>query len=103
MQPILVVGLPAKVGQPRYPMLIVVPLTTDRSAKWSEASPILYPKIPAGSGGIQKDSLALLDQIRAVDVSRVVGKAGSFSDAEMMPIINGLKHLINGHHHKQSL
>jgi mRNA interferase MazF len=79
-------------------MLIIVPLTTDRTAKWSEGSPLLYPKISAGTGGVQSDSLALLDQIRAVDVSRVVGKAGELSESEMKAIHNGLKQLVVGHH-----
>lgn len=99
IRPVVVVGIPSRIGKPRYPMLIIVPLTTDRGAKWSEGSPILYPKISAGSGGIQNDSLALLDQMRAVDVSRVVAKAGELSDLEMKPLINGLKNLF-GHHHK---
>ena len=98
VRPVVVVGIPAKIGKPRYPMLIIVPLTTDRNAKWSEGSPLLYPKIPAGSGGIQNDSLVLLDQIRAVDVSRVVGKAGELADSEMKTIFTGLKHLVAGHH-----
>ena len=102
IRPVVVVGVPAKLGKPRYPMLIIVPLTTDRAAKWSEASPMLYPKIPAGTGGIQNNSLALLDQIRAVDVSRVVGKAGELSESEMKPIYNGLKQLVTGHHSKAS-
>ncbi len=100
VRPVVVVGLPAKIGKPRYPMLIVVPLTTDRTAKWSECSPVLYPKISAGTGGIQKDSLALLDQIRAVDVSRVVGKAGELSETEMKSLLNGIKNLF-GHHHRE--
>jgi mRNA interferase MazF len=98
VRPVVVIGVPAKIGKPRYPMLIIVPLTTDRNATWSERSPLLYPRIPAGSGGIQSDSLALLDQIRAVDVSRVVAKAGELADSEMKAIYNGLKHLIAGHH-----
>lgn len=98
VRPVVVVGVPSKIGTPRYPMLIIVPLTTDRGAKWSEASPNLYPKVPAGAGGIQNDSLALLDQIRSVDVSRVVGKAGKLSDSEMKPIFNGLKQLVSSQH-----
>jgi mRNA interferase MazF len=98
VRPVVVVGVPAKIGKPRYPMLIIVPLTTDKNARWSEGSPFLYPKIPAGSGGFQNDSLVLLDQIRAVDVSRVVGKAGELADSEMKGIYNGLKHLVAGHH-----
>jgi len=95
VRPVVVIGVPAKIGKPRYPMLIIVPLTTDRNAKWSEGSPLLYPRIPAGSGGIQNDSLALLDQIRAVDVSRVVAKAGELSDVALKPILNGLKHMLS--------
>lgn len=94
VRPVVVVGVPAKIGKPRYPMLIIVPLTTDRNAKWSEGSPLLYPKIHAGSGGIQNDSIALLDQVRSIDVSRVVAKGGELSDSEMKPLITGLKHLL---------
>ena len=94
VRPVVVVGVPAKLAKPRYPMLIIVPLTTDRNAKWSKVSPQLYPTIPAGTGGIQNDSLALLDQIRAIDVSRVVAKAGELSDSEIRPLQIALKQLL---------
>jgi len=99
-RPVLVVGLPEHIGTPRYPMLIVVPLTTDRHSRWSAASPALYPRLSAGTGGIPSNSIALLDQVRAIDVSRVVGTSGEVPESTMKSILASLKHIFDTHPHR---
>ncbi len=97
LRPVIVVGLPSLAGQARYPVIVVVPLTTDRGQKWVHASPTLYPKIPSGVGGLPKDSIVLLDQIQIIDANRVVLKLGELKKAEMGPIAKGLKKILNFH------
>ena len=67
-RPAIVVGVPK--GAVRYPVVFVVPLTT-QSGTWAENNPGLYPRIPHGAAGLTQDSIALIDQLRAVDVRRV--------------------------------
>ncbi|AIS52626.1 growth inhibitor [Thermoanaerobacter kivui] len=62
----------------RYPVTIVIPLTT-QSGEWAHNTK-LYRKIPAGEGGLPQDSIALIDQVRAMDVRRIkayIGKVRS--------------------------
>lgn len=88
-RPAVVVGLPERVEEPRFPMLVVVPLTT-QIGPWADASPRLYPRLAAGSPGLSHDSVALLDNVRAVDVRRVRRWAGSLSEDDFAPIRTGL-------------
>lgn len=91
LRPVVVVGVPSLAGKPRFPLLIVVPLTTFKQQKWALASPTLYPTLTAGVGEIPKDSTVLLDQVQAIDATRVVIKIGELSDSEFKPILNSLK------------
>jgi mRNA interferase MazF len=65
-RPAIVIGLPAQVQSPRYPVLLVVPITSDRGEFWVEKAPKLYPRLKAGAGNLPKDSIALLDQVRSL-------------------------------------
>lgn len=76
-RPAIVVGWPARLGFPRYPMLIIAPLTTARGQGWASQSPDLYPMLQAGDGGLPVHSLVLMDQLRAVDAGRVVRRLGA--------------------------
>ena len=61
------------------PVTIVVAITS-----YTEGS--LYPTevfIEPGEGGLGRDSVILLNQIRTVDKERLVRKLGSISDAKM--------------------
>lgn len=69
-RPAIVVGLPQKLGTPRFPMLLVVPLTT-QIGHWATQNPKLYPIIQAGTAGLARESVALIDQLRGIDHSRV--------------------------------
>jgi mRNA interferase MazF len=44
-----------------------VPITTDRGQRWANVSPDLYPRLPAGIGGLRKPSIVLLDQVQVLD------------------------------------
>lgn len=86
-RPAVVLAIP--VPPVRFPVLFVVPLTT-RVGSWQAGNPKLYPKIPAGSGNLPRESVALLDQARALDRGRVVGYLGTLSDQTFSPILDGL-------------
>lgn len=92
LRPAVVVGVPEAAGTPRFPVSIVVPLTT-RGGSWAERSPELYPKLRAGSGGLQRDSVALLDQVRSLDVSRVRGYLGRLESEDLDPIQGGIQRI----------
>ncbi len=52
MRPAVVVGLPERLGEPRFGGLIVAPMTTDRGQEWAERSPGLYPRFPEGTASL---------------------------------------------------
>lgn len=89
-RPVVVVAVPK--GPMRYPLIIVVPLTT-RDGEWANQNLNLYYRIPAGNGGLPKDSIALLDQIRAVDVERIESFIGSLRGDILDSIIRNLIHI----------
>jgi mRNA interferase MazF len=57
--------------KPRFPVLLAVPMTTDRGQPWVKASPDLYIRLAQGTGGLPSDSILLLDQARSLDATRV--------------------------------
>ncbi len=89
-RPVVLVAVPR--GPLRYPVAIVVPLTTQQGP-WSQQNPEIYPVISRGAGGLPQDSVALLDQVRSLDASRVEGFLGRLSQAEFAPLGAGLRHL----------
>lgn len=90
--PSVVVGLPDRAGQPRFPAVLVIPLTTQEGT-WSRKAPLLYPRLRAGAGGLPRPSIALLDQVRSIDARRVSGYLGSLTREEFQPIHAGLKEI----------
>lgn len=91
-RPAVIVGVPS--GDVRYPIVVVVPLTT-QFGDWIKKNPELYPIIQAGTAGLPQKSVALCDQIRAVDIQRVIGYLGSLSFKEYLPIIDGVKRVLD--------
>jgi len=77
------VGVPK--GAVRYPVVFVIPLTTP-IGPWARKNPSLYPLIPPGTTGITRDSIALIDQLRAVDVQRVQSYFGCLEKEIVNPI-----------------
>jgi mRNA interferase MazF len=95
-RPAIVVGLPTTLGVPRFEVVIVVPITTDRGQRWANVSPDLYPRLPAGIGGLRKPSIVLLDQVQILDVTRIYKYRGRLTPEQCEPILNCL-HRIIGH------
>ncbi len=57
------------------PVVLVVPCTTDRSQR-------IYPsqiRLRAGEGGLRQDSIAMGEQVRAIDKRRLVEYWGNLS------------------------
>ena len=89
--PAVVVGFPSRVGQIRFQLLAIVPMTSDRRAPWAVANPAAYPLYPAGTARLRNDTLALIDQVRAVDMQRIRSRIGTLTPAEFAPIEAGLR------------
>ena len=94
-RPAIVVAIPDLLDIPRFPLIVVIPLTTDRGQKWAIASSNLYPRLSAGVAGLRFPSIALLDQVRALGISRVTACRGSLSLEEYQPILSGLQRMFN--------
>ena len=90
-RPAIVVGLPNYLGSLRFPVIIVVPMTTYRNQSWVDNSPKLYPVFPVGIAGLKSPSIALLDQIRAIDAKRIIHYRGSLTVEQYQIIEDGLK------------
>jgi mRNA-degrading endonuclease toxin of MazEF toxin-antitoxin module len=52
---------------------------------------VIHIAVNKGEGGLTKDSIVSCDQVKAVDVARLVQKRGSLSAPTMQKIDNGLK------------
>ena len=89
IRPAIVVGLPHKVGRPRYPILLLIPMTT-QIGRWAKENPFLYPRLEDGTGGLTKPSVVLLDQLRGIDQSRIGRYIGTLSNKEFAPIRKAL-------------
>lgn len=89
-RPAVIVGVAT--GPTRFPVVVVVPLTT-QAREWTDHNPTLYPQLDAGSGGLIRPSVALLDQVRAVDAGRLATCLGTLSRAAYAPIHRGLSML----------
>ena len=90
-RPAVVVGLPELLGRPRFDMVLVVPLTTDRHGAWSRSA--LYPRLAAGTAGLKANSVVMLDQTRALDTGRMARYLGQLSGEQFEPIKQGLAHM----------
>ncbi len=98
-RPAVVVGVPNALGAPRFPTLLLAPLTSDRSEarRWADRSPALYPRLAKGMANLRSDSICLLDQVRALGVERVAGYLGSLSGEEYRLIREGLGRMMRIH------
>src|SRR4051794_17869698 len=65
-RPAVVVGIPERLGVPRFEVLVVVPMTMDRGQEWSERSSALYPRLERGTANLRSPSICLLDQVRSI-------------------------------------
>lgn len=94
-RPVIIVGIPETLGTPRYPMVFVIPLTTNRNQQWAIDCPDLYPVLSAGEGALPTRSIALLDQVRSLDKTRVIRYMGTLTPAQYQPIRDGLSKIMD--------
>lgn len=94
-RPAVVVGVPERLDEPRFEVVIVVPMTTDRGQEWSERSPALYPRLEEGTAKLRSPSICLLDQIRAIGAERVRGYRGTLDAKQYRPIHDGLRRMMS--------
>ncbi len=94
-RPAVVVGIPERLGVPRFEVLVVVPMTTDRGQQWSERSPALYPRFEKGTVNLRSPSICLLDQVRAIGAERVRGYRGTLDTEQYRPIHDGLRRMMS--------
>ncbi|NET89271.1 MAG: type II toxin-antitoxin system PemK/MazF family toxin [Kamptonema sp. SIO1D9] len=94
-RPAIVVGVSDRVATPRFDLIVVVPLTSDRGQTWAQSSPELYPRLVAGVAGLPRNSLVLLDQIRAIDLNRVVRYLGTLTSEQYSLIRDPLQIMLD--------
>lgn len=90
----MIVGMPERVGVPRFPLLIVVPMTTDRDQGWAKQAPTLYPRFERGTANLRAPSICLLDQVRVLGSERVHGYRGTLGKEEYRLIREGLRRML---------
>lgn len=88
-RPAVVVGIPERVGTQRFPMWLVVPMTSQKGS-WVQRTPDLYPSYTAGTAGLTLASVALTDHVRSVDLGRIVKPLGSLTVKQFEPIKRAL-------------
>jgi mRNA interferase MazF len=93
-RPAIVVGIPSRLGKLRFPLVFVVPITTDREQEWADINPNLYVRFSAGVANLKSPSIALLDQVRAIDVSRIVAYRGSLTPQQYEAIAESLQKIM---------
>lgn len=72
------------------PTILVAPLTSKLRGNLLPT----HVRINAGQGGVEKDSLVLLEQIRAIDKRRLMYKVGSLEVETMAQVFESLKAFI---------
>lgn len=93
-RPTVVVGLPERLGVPRFGALLLAPMTTDRGQEWARRAPALYPRYAAGTANLRSPSICLLDQTRALDAGRVSRLRGALDEHQYRTIHDGLQKMI---------
>ena len=59
----VVVGLPERIGTPRFAVLLLAPMTSDTGKDWAKQATALYLRYAAGTAGLRSISICLLDQV----------------------------------------
>lgn len=77
-------------ANPHSPHTIILPFTT-RIRQRLLPSHVL---VPAGEGGLTQDSVALAEQIRAIDNDRLIRQLGALSDARMGEVDDALRAIL---------
>lgn len=93
-RPAVIVGLPERLGTPRFGGPLLAPMTSDRGQDWAERSPALYPRYAAGTAGLRSPSICLLDQTRALGSERVRRYRGRLGEDQYRAIYDGLRKML---------
>jgi mRNA interferase MazF len=73
------------------PVVVVVPATDANNPKAQYPSHVFLSK---GSGGLEKDSIAKAEQIRAIESSRFISYYGRLNDGYVGQIEQAIKHTL---------
>jgi len=84
VRPCVVVSDPDVVGDQRFPLLGVVPITG------TPGEGLLYPSLSPGNSGLAKRSFALIDHLRSIDKRRVRRVFGTLTREVLAAIDSGL-------------
>jgi len=84
IRPCVVVSDPEVIGDQRFPLVCVVPITG------TPGEGLLYPPLAPGESGLTKKSFALIDQLRSIDKRRIRRVFGELAREEMAAIEDGL-------------
>jgi mRNA interferase MazF len=84
VRPCILVGDPDVIGDQRFPLVCVVPVTG------TPGQGLLYPVLAPGESGLAKKSFALIDHLRSIDKRRVRRVFGELAREEMAAIDEGL-------------
>jgi mRNA interferase MazF len=87
-RPALVMSNATVVAHQRYPLVAVVPMST------APLSGLLYPTISPGASGLRRPSVALVDQVRSVDKTRIRLRYGVVEPAELARVETGLREFL---------
>jgi mRNA interferase MazF len=84
VRPCVVVSDPDVIGDQRFPLVCVVPVTG------APGEGLLYPPLAPGQSGLAKKSFALIDHLRSIDKRRVRRVFGELAREEMAALDEGL-------------
>jgi mRNA interferase MazF len=84
VRPCIVVSDPDVIGDQRFPLVCVVPVTG------TPGEGLLYPVLAPGQSGLAKESFALIDHLRSVDKRRIRRVFGELASEEIMAVDEGL-------------
>lgn len=84
VRPCVVVSDPDVIGDQRFPLVCVVPVTG------TPGEGLLYPSLAPGQSGLAKKSFALIDHLRSIDKRRIRRVFGELTREEIAAIDEGL-------------
>jgi mRNA interferase MazF len=88
VRPVLVVQTDR--ANPHSPHTIIVPFTTKIRQKLLPS----HVLVPAGEGGLTQDSVALCEQVRVIDTSRLLARLGDLPAARMTEVDDALRAIL---------
>src|ERR1700726_1678010 len=84
VRPCVVVSDPDVIGDQRFPLVCVVPITG------TPGEGLLYPPLAPGQSGLARKSFALIDHLRSIDKRRIRRVFGELGQEEMTALDDGL-------------